>query len=46
MNLSMTLQDGLIAIPNDEPDKILNLQYIEKLHQNIGRAFDYYNIPT
>ena len=46
MNSSMTFQDWLLESPNDEPDKILNLQYIEKLHQNIGIAFDYQNVPA
>ena len=46
MNPSMTFQDWLIESPNNEPDKILNLQYIEKLHQNIGIAFDYQNVPS
>lgn len=41
----MTFQDWLIGSRNNEPDKVWNLQYVQKLHKNIEHAYDYINVP-
>ena len=45
MNPKMTYQEWLNESPNNEPDKVWNLQYVEKLRDNIEVAYDYVNVP-
>lgn len=46
MNSNMTFQDWLARSPNNEHDKVWNLQYVQKLHENIELAYDYINVPN
>lgn len=41
----MTFQEWLNESPNNEPDKVWNLQYVQKLRNNIEIAYDYVNVP-
>ena len=46
VNSNMTFQDWLARSPNNEHDKVWNLQYVQKLHENIELAYDYINVPN
>ena len=43
MNPKMTFQDWLNESP--ETDKVLNLEYIRRLHQKIDEVYDYQSVP-